>query len=194
MSDQSGNPYGSAPGEGEGNEPNPSPYGQPPGTPYGQPSYGQPPTYGQPPAYGQPPQDPYGQPNPYGQPQPNPYGQPNPTNPYGGASDYPQPGYQQAHYGMPQKQSQATTALVLGILGLLCCGFLAPVAWILGQKSVREIDASGGALAGRGEAKAGQVLGIIGTVIMVLVVIWIVVSVVIAINSGTTTTTTWESP
>lgn len=171
MSDQPGNPYGSTPGEGEGKEPNPNPYGQPTGTPYGQPSFDK-------------PQDPYGQPPAYGQ-QPNPYG---------ATPGYPQQGYPQPNYGTQQKQSQATTALVLGILGLLCCGFLAPVAWIMGQKSVREIDASGGALGGRGEAKAGQVLGIIGTVIIVLALIWVVISVVIAISAGTTTSTSVEYP
>lgn len=177
MSDQSGNPYGSTPGEGQ--EPNPNPYGQPPGTPYGQPSYGQPPTYDQPPAYGQqhPPHDPYGLPpthsepgqNPYGQPQQNPYGQSNPTNPYGGAPGYPQPGYPQPHYGMQQKEPQATTALVLGILGLVCCPFTGPFAWFVGQKSLNAIDASGGTLGGHGEAKAGQVLGIVGTIVLALV-------------------------
>lgn len=169
MSDQTGNPYGSDPGEGK--EPNSNPYGQPPGQPYGQPSYGEPP------AYGQQPQDPYGPPPTHSEP-----GQ----NPYGAAPGYPQQ-FAQPNYGQQQKQPQATTAMILGILGLVCCSFLAPVAWIMGQKAVREIDASGGALAGRGEAKAGQILGIVGTVVFVLAILWIVVSVVIAVNSGSTT-------
>ncbi|WP_204163486.1 DUF4190 domain-containing protein [Nocardioides gilvus] len=92
-----------------------------------------------------------------------------PTNPYGQP-----PNFQQPAYGMQQqKHSLAIAALVLGILGLVGCLFFAPVAWVLGRKSVREIDASGGALGGRGEAKAGQILGIIGTVIIVGVTLFV---------------------
>jgi hypothetical protein len=38
----------------------------------------------------------------------------------------------------------------------------------LGRKSMREIDASGGRLSGRGMAQAGYILGIIGTVLLAL--------------------------
>jgi hypothetical protein len=61
--------------------------------------------------------------------------------------------------------------MVLGILGVLCCGILAPIAWILGNNALREIEQSGGAYAGEGQAKAGQILGIIGTIIWVIGVI-----------------------
>src|SRR5690242_6230983 len=84
----------------------------------------------------QPPQAPppppqYGQP-PYGQP---PYGQPGypPPGPYG--------------YAPPPTAQNATTALILGILGLvLCYAFTAIPAMIIGKKAMREIDASNGQL------------------------------------------------
>ena len=177
MSDQPGNPYGSTPGEGEDN---PNPYGQPSDTPYGQP-----PTYGQ-----QPPQDPYGLPPTHSQPGQNPYGKPQ-QNPYGAAPDYPQPGFQQPNYGMQQKEPQATTALVLGIVGLssivFCVGvllILSPFAWSLGSKSLKEIEASRGALGGADQARAGMIMGIIGTVILVLGILAIAALVAVAIASA----------
>jgi TRAP-type C4-dicarboxylate transport system permease small subunit len=79
-----------------------------------------------------------------------------------------QPGFP---YGPRADQRQATTALVLGILGLVICGLLAPFAWSIGRKSMQEIDASGGALGGRGKAQAGYIMGIIGTVLLAVAVL-----------------------
>jgi len=65
-------------------------------------------------------------------------------------------------------------AMVLGIVGLaggLVCYLpilCAPFAWFLGNKARSEIDAAPGRWSGRGAAQAGFVLGIIGTVILVL--------------------------
>jgi Domain of unknown function (DUF4190) len=64
--------------------------------------------------------------------------------------------------------TQAITALVLGILGVLCCHPLAPVAWYLGLNEARAIRAGRAPVAGEGFAMAGKILGIIGTVILVL--------------------------
>jgi hypothetical protein len=66
----------------------------------------------------------------------------------------------------PPNHPQATTALVLGILGLVVCGVIAPFAWSLGTKALREIDAAGGRWGGRGEANAGRICGIVGTVVL----------------------------
>lgn len=91
----------------------------------------------------------YGGP-PYGQP---PHGQP----PYG----YRQPAYAPKH-------PSATTALIVGILGVALCSIAAPFAWSIGGKALREIDQSGRQYTGRGEAQAGKILGIIGTVFLIL--------------------------
>jgi len=72
----------------------------------------------------------------------------------------------------PPDHPKATTAMVLGIVavagGLLCYlpFFIAPFAWVMGGKAVREIDAAQGKLGGRGMAQAGYVLGIIGSVLL----------------------------
>lgn len=73
----------------------------------------------------------------------------------------------------PASSSQAVTALVLGILGIVCCGFLAPIAWYLGNQELRAIREGRSAASGEGLAKAAQILGIIGTVLLVLTVLWI---------------------
>ena len=62
--------------------------------------------------------------------------------------------------------SQATTILVLGILGLIICGILAPVAWIMGKNELEAIDSGRRPPENRGTANAGKILGIIGTVLI----------------------------
>jgi hypothetical protein len=125
---------------------------QPPPThqPYGQNPYGAPP-----PPY----QQPYQQP-PYGQPR-----QPSAPPPYGQYSFAPQ---------APAHPS-STTALVLSLVGLggiLLCGgvtlVLSPFAWVIGGRAVKEIDANPGAYTGREAANAGRIMGIVGTVLLVL--------------------------
>lgn len=85
---------------------------------------------------------------------------------------YPQQPYPQSGYA-PQAPGQyapdhprATTVLVLGILSVVLCQVLGPFAWVMGKKTVEEIDASGGAIGGRGAANAGYVLGIVATVLL----------------------------
>jgi hypothetical protein len=88
-----------------------------------------------------------------------------------GAAPPPPPGY---GYGgqPPAGNKKAVWSLVLGILGLVCCGFFTGIpALILGKMAQNEIDASNGMQTGRGMATAGFVLGIIAIVLGVLQVI-----------------------
>ena len=79
-----------------------------------------------------------------------------------------------ANPGQPQSSSnQAITALVLGILGIICCGLLAPIAWYLGNQELMAIREGRSPAAGEGLAKAAKILGIIGTVLLVLSILWI---------------------
>jgi len=69
----------------------------------------------------------------------------------------------------PPASGKSTTALVLGITGLVICpGVLSIPAWIIGHQAVQEIDASQGRLGGRSQAQAGYILGIIGTCLAAL--------------------------
>jgi hypothetical protein len=89
---------------------------------------------------------------------------PPPPPGYGGA-----PGYGQPFASPPKSNGKALWAMILGILGLVCCGFIAGIpAIILGKQAQNEIDASGGFQTGRGMATAGFVLGIIACVFGVI--------------------------
>ena len=61
--------------------------------------------------------------------------------------------------------------LVLGVLGLVTCGLIGPFAWVMGKRTMREIDASHGTIGGRGAANAGYILGIVATVLLGLTVL-----------------------
>jgi hypothetical protein len=69
--------------------------------------------------------------------------------------------------------SQAITALVLGILGLITCQLLAPIAWYLGRQESRAIREGRAPAAGQTLATLAVALGIAGTVLFVLIVLWI---------------------
>ena len=96
--------------------------------------------------------------------------------------------YESSSYPMPPRNHpQATTILVLGILGLLLCGVLGPFAWSMGNKALREIDASQGQLAGRETVNIGRILGIITTVLLVLGIVVLVAFVVLGLAVGVST-------
>ena len=76
--------------------------------------------------------------------------------------------------GYPET-SQATTILVMGILGILCCGPLAIAAWIMGNTEVQAIDAGRRDPANRSTANAGRIVGIVGTVLFAIGIVWFIV-------------------
>jgi hypothetical protein len=160
------NPYETRPTS--GHQPTPPPYGQP-SAPPSAPSYGQ---------------QPYGQQG-YGQGQPA----------YGDQQGYPQQQqWGQPGYGthQPETHRSATTAMVLGLIGLvgiMFCGgltlVLSPFAWVIGGRAVKEIDANPGRYSGRDQAQGGRIMGIIGTVLLVLGLIGIVLFIgLIALGTG----------
>ena len=75
--------------------------------------------------------------------------------------------------------SGAVASRVLCILGIIVCPICGPIAWSLGHRAEREVDASGGMLSGRGLATAGKVLGIVGTVWLAVIVLFVVVGILI---------------
>jgi hypothetical protein len=111
---------------------------------------------------------PYG---PQGQPQDRPYQQPYQQQaPYYGAG-YPNTNY---GYGYSREHPQGTTILILGICGLVACQLLGPVAWVMGNNAIREIDANPYAYSNRSSVQAGRICGIIATVLTVLWVLFMV--------------------
>jgi len=79
-----------------------------------------------------------------------------------------------ANPGQSQSASnQAITALVLGILSAICCNLLGPVAWYLGVQERKAIREGRSPLAGDSLALIGMILGIIGTIFLVIGLFWI---------------------
>ncbi len=70
-------------------------------------------------------------------------------------------------------KGNSTLILVLGIVGLLCCNLLGPVVWYMGKQELQGIAEGRIAAANEGTAKAGMILGIIGTALLVFSILWI---------------------
>jgi len=63
---------------------------------------------------------------------------------------------------------RATTVLVLGILGIVCCGICAVIAWVFGNDDLRKMQEGRMDMSGYDTTKIGRILGIIGTVLWIL--------------------------
>ncbi len=63
---------------------------------------------------------------------------------------------------------RGTTILVLGLLGILVCGFIAFPAYTMGKADLEEMKAGRMDPSGEGLTRAGYILGIVGMVIIVL--------------------------
>src|SRR5690606_26627078 len=77
---------------------------------------------------------------------------------WGQPSQWGQPGYGQPYgygYAYAQDHPNGTVVLVLGICSLVVCQILGPVAWIMGDRALREIDANPSAYANRSAVQAG---------------------------------------
>ena len=140
--------------------------------------------------------------SPYASPEqypPPPYTEPEavgPTAPYPTA---PPPGYEQvppgaypsssAGWGLYPESSQAVLALVLGLIGVFVFQLVAPFAWVVANREIRAIDAGRRQPSSRGLAVAGKVLGIIGTIVLILEVVFLVIAVAIFVGAATSSST-----
>lgn len=73
---------------------------------------------------------------------------------------------------MSADKNQATTIFVLGLLSLVVCQLLGPVAMIMGNNYVRECALEG--VEPEGLGVAGRIMGMIGTGLMVLSLLFFV--------------------
>jgi hypothetical protein len=118
---------------------------------------------------------PAGQSAPYGQQSPMPYGQQSPM-PYGQQSPMP---YGQQYGAPPQEHPQGTLILVFGILGIFITIF-APIAWYMGNKAKREIQASGIQYSNEQNVSIGRMLGKIFTIIaLISIAISIIITIIV---------------
>ncbi len=99
----------------------------------------------------------------------NPYD----VNPYqGGYAGYSPYGF------VAQQHPKATTAMVLGIVGVVFCPPVGIAGLVIGNRTRKEIDADPQSYTGRGMATAGYVLGIISVVLTVLYTLLLIVGVI----------------
>jgi len=90
------------------------------------------------------------------------------------------PGYQPYSQPAGVDHPNGTTVLVLGILSLVVCGLLGPVAWVMGNNAIKEMDAQPGLVfRNRGNVTAGRICGIIGSVFLVLSVLAVVFMIIV---------------
>jgi hypothetical protein len=85
-----------------------------------------------------------------------------------------------------QEDSQATTVLVLGILSLVLCQILGPIAWVMGNKELAGIDAGLRPPQNRGTAQAGRILGIISTVLLIIGIAFLFFAIAVGLFASTT--------
>ncbi|MFI7001464.1 DUF4190 domain-containing protein [Nocardia sp. NPDC050175] len=94
-------------------------------------------------------------------------------------------------YGPPPEHPQATIILILGILSLVFCQIIGPVAWVMGKRALNEIDASGGALGGRSNVMVGYVCGIIASTLIILGILFFVLFIVLGLVGVWSSTNTY---
>jgi hypothetical protein len=80
--------------------------------------------------------------------------------------------------------SRSGTILTLGILSLVICGILGPIAWSMGTEELRRIDSGETDPSQRGSVSAGRICGIIATAFMILSIVMILF-VFLAVGSAT---------
>lgn len=141
--------------------------------------------------------DPFGAPEPQGpysgqSYSPSSYGSagydPAPPNAYssGGYAPYAQP----LPYNYPvmlPDHPQATVVLILGVLSVVGLAITGPFAWYFGNKARKEIAANPGVYKDGGTLTAGWVMGIIGSVLLMIsalvlvgyVILWIFLAAVV---------------
>jgi hypothetical protein len=70
--------------------------------------------------------------------------------------------------------------LILGILSIVACTPLGPVAWAMGVVDLRQISTGRISPQARGLTQAGMICGIVGSVFLALGVLWFIVALFLA--------------
>ncbi|MEZ5245547.1 MAG: DUF2510 domain-containing protein [Acidimicrobiales bacterium] len=81
-------------------------------------------------------------------------------------------------------RTNAGIALALSILGLILCGVLAPIGMVMGRTELQRIDGGGGDANARGMAQAAWIIGLIGTIILVIGVLVLLLFLAVLTSRG----------
>jgi hypothetical protein len=82
---------------------------------------------------------------------------------------------------VPAASTRSITSLVLGILGVAFCPLFGPVAWYLAHQELDDIARFYAPREGQGFARAGQILGIIGSLPLLLIAAVLVLCIPVAL-------------
>lgn len=74
------------------------------------------------------------------------------------------------------ESSQASTALVVSIVGLVCCQVLGIVAWIMANSELKAIQEGRRNPANEGTATAARIIGIVTTVLLAIGIVFLIVA------------------
>ena len=104
------------------------------------------------------------------------YGYPPPPPAYGYAG-----GYAGGYYPVP---ARGGTILVYGILSLVVCGILGPIAWSMGNEELRRIERGEVDPSTRGNVTAGRICGMIASILMIISLVAILFVFVLAAGAS----------
>jgi hypothetical protein len=62
--------------------------------------------------------------------------------------------------------------LAFGIIGIMFCGIFAIIAWVMGSSDLRAMDEGRMDPEGRGMTRAGQILGMVTCLLMIMVIVF----------------------
>ena len=91
------------------------------------------------------------------------YGYPPPPPAYGYGG-----GYGAGYGAMYPVPARGGTILVYGILSLVVCGILGPIAWSMGNEELRRIERGEVDPSTRGNVTAGRICGMIASILMIV--------------------------
>ena len=74
------------------------------------------------------------------------------------------------------ESSQASTALVISIVGLVCCQVLGIVAWVMAHNELEAIKAGRRNPVNEGTATAARIIGIVTTVLFGIGIVFLVIA------------------
>ena len=83
-------------------------------------------------------------------------------------------GFSPAYRPTYTESVSGATVLVFGVLGLLFCPLFGPLAWYTGGRSLSAIDAGRANPAERTNVSIGRILGIIGSLWMLLIIVFFI--------------------
>lgn len=103
-------------------------------------------------------------------------------------SPQPVPGPTPLGFASPTAQypesSNALAALIVSLGGFVLCGILFPIGWWLGSNELTAIRAGRRDPANQGTARAGQLIGMIMTILMIVGILTIVAFIVVGAASA----------